>query len=108
MFFPPTCLHCDYSPCSVDAAICPRCGHANPNPGFTSRSNEAIGGFVTAAWIAVVGAVFAIPGWMMHPYIGVAIGAFVVFCAIKAVFMGIWYAIDPTYSIVPAVRSSHG
>ena len=85
-----------------------RYGHTNPNSGFTSRTNKAIGGFVTAAWIVVVEAVFAIRGRMMHPYIGVAIGALVEFCAIKAVSMGIWYALDPTYTLVPAVRSSHG
>jgi hypothetical protein len=107
MFFRSTCLHCGYSPCSVDASFCPRCGHAWPNPGLNSRINAVISGFFTAGYLLLVGGVFAVPGWMVHPYIGVSIGAFAVFCAVKVLCVGIWYAFDPTMTILPRVRSSH-
>ncbi len=102
MFFGPTCLFCRYERCSVDARICPACGHLDPNPGLNSRIDKAVSGLILAAYIIFLGAVLAIPGWIVHPYIGVGIAVFIFFCACKAVIKGVWYAFDPTLTIIPS------
>jgi len=107
MFFRPTCLFCQYERCSVDARICPACGHLEPNPGLNARIDKAVSSLMLAAFIIALGAVFAIPGWLVHSYIGVGIAVFTFFCACKAVVMGVWYAFDPTLTIIPSVRPSH-
>ena len=107
MFFRPTCLFCQYERCSVDAEICPVCGHSDPNPGLNSRINKVVCGLIWAAYIIFLGAILVIPGWAVHSYIGVGIAVFTFFCACKTVVKSVWYAFDPTLTIIPSARPSH-
>ena len=107
MFFSPTCLFCGYQPCSVDAAICPHCGHAYPNPGLRTRISVIFDSLMVVLGMSITAAVFACMGWMIHPYAGLAvIGCFLVW-ALLHVAKAVWYAVDPTLSILPRAQPAH-
>jgi hypothetical protein len=107
MFFGPTCLFCGYHPCSVDADICPRCGHADPNPGLRSRIHRVICSLIGVLNIAILGMVFTGMAAMAHPYAGLAVAGCFLLWAVAHVARAVWYAVDPTLSILPRPRAAH-
>ena len=107
MFFSPTCLFCGYRPCSVDADICPHCGHADPNPGLRSRISRIICSLIQGLTIAILGLVMAGTAAMAHPYAGLAVAGCFLLWAVAHVAGAIWYAVDPTLSILPRPHVGH-
>lgn len=104
MFFGPTCLFCGYCPCSVDATICPHCGHAAPNPGLRTRLACIIDSFWGVLGVAIMGAVFAGMAGAVHISAAIVVAACFLLWAVLHVAKAVWYAIDPTLSILPRPR----
>jgi hypothetical protein len=102
----PVCLFCGSRPCSVDATICPHCGHADPNPGIFTRINWVFVCAVQSASLIVVAAVLSHMGWAFHPTAGMAVGCIFLALAATRMFNALWYAVDPTYSIFPRTRAT--
>lgn len=102
--FRPVCLFCDYHPCSVDASFCPRCGHADPNPGFFSRLSRVISSLLAAISLIIPAAISVVFGWSAHPYAGIGIGLCFLAAAVVAILKALWYAVDPTFTILPRPR----
>jgi hypothetical protein len=101
MFVDSDCKFCHYRPCSVDAAICPRCGHRDPNPGIRSRVNGVVRALIVGvAWLFFGGVVAAVFG-AEYPLAGVAIAIVVLLASACTVARALWYACDPTMSLLP-------
>jgi hypothetical protein len=101
MFVDPTCKHCGHAPCSVDAAICPRCGKSDPNPGMVSRVKAVLGAFVGSLIFLPCSLFLIAPAYGVHPSAGLVVG---LLCLAWAAYLNIrarWYALDPTMSVTP-------
>lgn len=105
MFVKPVCKFCGHAPCSVDAAICPRCGHAYPNPGIGTRIDYLVGSAIRAVGLLVPFGVFAGFAWTDFRMVSVAILAIWLVIAVGMVVKALWYALDPTMSIFPIKHS---
>ena len=107
MFFRPNCLFCGCQPCSVDASCCPHCGHDNPNPGVGTRISSIVCSLLAVLSLGIPAGVFASIGWGMHPRIGLAVaGCFLLWAALYMA-RAVWYAVDPTLSILPRPHGGH-
>jgi len=105
MFVDSECKFCGYCPCSVDAAICPRCGHAAPNPGIRSRVSGFVNEVISAASFLFIGAIFTAMAFALHPIAGIAVAAVFLLWSAWTVARALWYACDPTMSLLPAKRT---
>jgi hypothetical protein len=105
MFVQPTCKFCGYAPCSVDAAICPRCGQACPNPGLGTRFNAVTSAAIGAVSLLILFGIAAGYAMQLSQPAAMAILATWLVIAIGMVVKALWYAVDPTLSIFPIKHS---
>jgi hypothetical protein len=102
MFVDSDCKFCHYRPCSVDAAICPRCGHAAPNPSIRSRVNIFVNAIISALSLLFIGGIGAVMAYAIQPIAGIVVVAVLLLWSAWEVAHALWYACDPTMSIFPA------